>query len=129
MHYPLKLSNMIGKIKRIFGRWQDEPRNVRGDDLRTIIIDKITDDIIEYTDWYAENGVYLPDEFAQDPSAWTEVLRKIQRAFRLAVMEFGSDGEIMKAQILGNQEEVKKLIGGMQEGFELFGKYLNVLRD
>lgn len=120
---------MIGKIKRIFGRWQDEPRNVRGDDLRTIIIDKITDDIIEYTDWYAENGVYLPDEFAQDPSAWTEVLRKIQRAFRLAVMEFGSDGEIMKAQILGNQEEVKKLIGGMQEGFELFGKYLNVLRD
>ena len=129
MHYPLKLSNMIGKIKRIFGRWQDEPRNVRGDDLRTIIIDKITDDIIEYTYWYAENGVYFPDEFAQDPSAWTEVLRKIQRAFRLAVMEIGSDGEIMKAQFLGNQEEVKKLIGGMQEGLELFGKYLNVLRD
>lgn len=120
---------MIGKIKTIFSRWHDDQDNVNGDDLRTTIIDRLTNDIDDYVEWYSEQGVYLPDEFAQDPSAWTEVLRKIQRAFRLASTELGSEGEIMKARILGNHEQVKKLTEEMQEGFELFGKYLNVLRD
>lgn len=65
--------------------------------------------ISEYVDWYCEKGLYLPEEFRMDPATWTDILRKIQRAFDLAhTREYIGD--------VGLKAEMK-------EGFELFGKY------
>lgn len=44
----------------------------------TDVLYNISDDIIEYVDWYCEHGLYLPQEFAKDPAAWTQILRDIQ---------------------------------------------------
>ena len=38
--------------------------------------------IIAYVDWYAENGFFLPEEYAKDPGAWVQILRDIQATMR-----------------------------------------------
>ncbi len=43
----------------------------------------IADDVIEYCDWYADNGIYLPGQYISDPGQWTQILRNIQAAFEL----------------------------------------------
>lgn len=65
--------------------------------------------ITEYVDWYAERGLYLPENFKSDPSAWTNILRKIQRAFDIALTKEYSKRDDLESE--------------MKEGFELFGKY------
>ena len=97
--------------------------------IRDMVMDAVYPNISIYADWYAENGVYLPTEFEFDPSGWTEVLRKIQRAFTLYATRQGSGGELMKASILGSADDVHKLEAEILEGFILFGKYLTVLDD
>lgn len=75
------------------------------------------DDIIEilkpyindYVDWYAERGLYLPEEFKSDPAAWTNKLRKIQRAFDLVEKKEYKDNVKLKEEV--------------DEGLQLFGKY------
>ena len=44
---------------------------------------RIAPDVIDYVEWYAQNGFYLPKEFNNDPSSWTQILRDIQIAFEL----------------------------------------------
>ncbi len=49
------------------------------------VLAKIAYDVIMYVDWYAEDGLYLPEEFAKDPATWTQILRDIQAGFRQLV--------------------------------------------
>lgn len=98
-------------------------------DIRRITITTLCPVVDDYCDWYAEHGITLPEEFSQDPTTWTNILRKIQRAFVLAEDSLNNVGEIHDAQKRDRDDLVTKLLSEQQEGFELFGKYLNVLVD
>lgn len=98
-------------------------------DIRRYTIETISPVIDSYTDWYAEHGMTLPEEFSQNPTLWTNHLRTIQRAFNLANDELNDEGEIYDAFMRNRDDLVAKLDAEKQEGFELFGKYLTVLID
>lgn len=98
-------------------------------DIRALAIRSLTTAIDEYADWYAENGLSLPEEYQFDPAGYTEVLRQIQRAFYLASTENDEDGEIQLAKKSGDTDLIAKLNDDMQSGFSLFGKSLNFLYD
>lgn len=112
--------------------WKKKSIDFDGDDVKNIrkYSIKVLLPIVDYyADWYAERGITLPAGFEQDPTGWTEVLRKIQRAFVLVSDEESLGGEICKALGSGRLNDVEKLEKEIQEGFELFGKYLNLLVD
>ena len=103
--------------------------------LRDLVVWNLSGDVKDYAEWYADHGIYLPEEFSHDPSQWTEVLRKISRAFELRFDEIKGEGELFEARNRWAEfgevdaEKLKELEQEVQEGFELFGKYLNVLTD
>lgn len=49
------------------------------------VIREIAPFIFAYVDWYAENGYFLPEEYAKDPAGWAQVLRDIQAAMDLII--------------------------------------------
>lgn len=110
-----------------FGNKENKARDIA--DIRRKTIETLCPIIDDYVDWYAEHGITLPEEFAQDPTSWTNHLRTIQRAFVLADDELNEVGEIHKYLKVNRDDVVAKLLEEKQEGFELFGKYLNVLID
>jgi len=73
----------------------------------------LSDDVIEYVDWYCENGVHLPEDFARDPSGWSQVLRYIQSVFIF----------IQDESFTLNKEEDE----AYQKGLEYFYKYFKEL--
>lgn len=103
--------------------------------IKGYVVSRVTPLIDSYVDWYAQRGIFLPPDYATDPTGWTEVLRKIQRAFILADTEDDDDGEIHQAKVkwstFGQEdpEAIKELYNEIQLGFELFGKYLMHLKD
>ncbi len=98
--------------------------NIRDYTIRTLhpIID-------EYVDWYAEHGVSLPEAFALDPAGWTEVLRKIQKAFFLAATEHDEDSPIAFSKKHGHEEALVEYRREIQAAFSLFGKHLDDIVD
>lgn len=103
--------------------------------IRDVAVSSLTDIINNYTDWYVENGLYLPPDYATDPSSWNEVLRKIQRAFNLLNDEAHQKGELFEAKEewkkYGEQDTAKidDLNKEIKQGLEFFGKYLFDLID
>lgn len=83
----------------------------------------------EYIEWYADHGISLPEAYALDPSGWTEVLRKIQRAFYLKSTENDHGSEIMEAKRTLHDDRLESLREEMQSGFYLFGKHFLELFD
>jgi len=55
------------------------------------VLAKIANDVIDYVDWYCEDGLYLPTEYSKDPAGWSQILRDIQAAFALLI-SVGSAG-------------------------------------
>lgn len=98
-------------------------------DIRRKTIETLAPIIDTYVDFYAEHGITLPVEFEQDPTTWTNHLRTIQRAFNLEEDALADRGEIYDAWKRNRDDLVTKLEAERQEGFELFGKYLQVLVD
>lgn len=98
-------------------------------DIRRATIKMLRPVLNEYVDWYAEHGITLPEEFAQDPTTWTNHLRTIQRAFNLAGDELEGEGEIFNAFKNKQNKLVASLNKEKQDGFKLFGKYLCELVD
>lgn len=92
-------------------------------------IEKLYPIVDEYVDWYCDHGISLPQAYELDPSGWTEVLRKIQRAFELKATEKEEGSELMLAIREGNQERLDTLYGEIKTGFSLFGKHLPDLYD
>ena len=84
----------------------------------------------EYVDWACEEGLYLPPDFATDPTAWATTLRDIQRAFTLLNDELNQEGELWEAKNKWkefgekNVEEMEYLNKEVEKGLTLFGKYL-----
>lgn len=51
----------------------------------TTVLSKIAPEVCDYIDWYCENGLYLPPDYAKSPSEWNLVLRTIQKSFEAIV--------------------------------------------
>ena len=102
-------------------------------DIRDFVIKKVGPLVQEYSEWYANYGVSLPDCYAFDPTGWTENLRQMQRAFYLASIENEDYGEFYDAKNAtepGRKEElIIALNNEVSTGFRLFGKHLNDLKD
>lgn len=77
----------------------------------------VAPDVIKYCDWYAEDGLFLPPEFANDPAAWTQILRDIQAGFEAYVNENTDNGVFSTPE-----DEVL-----MYNGIEKFYQYIKYL--
>ena len=51
--------------------------------LQEDILKRLAPSVLKYTQWYCENGLYLPMEYEQDPAQWTHILRCIERTFEM----------------------------------------------
>lgn len=101
-------------VSRIRHLWQRLSRGY--DDTEVWNLDDALTALIQprlkcYVTWQTEHGSATPDEFAKDPAAWLEVLRKMERAFDLLVDSRSSLTDTPEAQ----QE--------IEEGLALFGRY------
>lgn len=56
------------------------------------VLAEIAPFIVVYVDWYAENGYFLPEEYAKDPAGWAQILRDIQAAMRIIINEQTEEG-------------------------------------
>ena len=103
--------------------------------LRDQIVRFVAPLISDYAEWNSEHGMYLPEDFANDPTAWQVTLFKMKRAFDLLEGELDGEGELWEAKNkwaqFGEQDAgaLVDLNKEIKEGLELFGKYLNVLTD
>lgn len=70
-------------------------------------------DVINYINWYAEHGIFLPEEYAADPGAYTQILRNIQAGFEVILGD--PDTEDAHAQ---------ELLHNGKEQFYQYAKYL-----
>lgn len=104
-------------------------------DIRGFTVSKIGPLVDAYTEWYAENGLALPPEYATDPSAWTEVLRKMQRAFMLLQTQNTPGSELYEAAHKWDAfnerdaDEISLLEQEIKDGLAAFGKYLFWMQD
>lgn len=94
--------------------------------IRDITVESLYKAIVEYDKWYSNCGLYLPPDYASDPSGWTEELHKIARAFKLMDDKNHETGEIWNEPDLKKREELENEV---RSGFFLFGKYLFWLTD
>ena len=98
--------------------------------VRDIAVARIFDAVNDYSTWYSEKGLFLFPDYAFDPSTWTNVLFKMQRAFRLLHDELYEEGELWDAKHkwdnFGEKDskKIEELEKEIQEGLALFGKYL-----
>ena len=69
------------------------------------VICEIAPLIITYVDWYAENGYFLPDEFANNPSEWAQILRDIEAAMKLLLVNPTPKDEEDKALLYNGIEK------------------------
>lgn len=97
--------------------------------IRELTIKRIYPMLDKYIDWACDCGLYLPPDYALDPTSWAEALRKMQRAFRILSMEYEGEGELWKAKVDKNEEKIARLEADIQEGLTLYGKYLFFLTD
>jgi hypothetical protein len=103
--------------------------------IRDIAVKSLCKIISEYSTWYDEHGLCLPPDYASDPSAWTEALHKVKRAFILLNDELHQRGELWEAKNkwkkFGEQdsEKIDELNKEIKEGMMIFGAQLLYLTD
>lgn len=91
--------------------------------------------ISKYADWNAEHGMYLPPDFASDPTGWANALRDMQRAFRILKEELEGEGELWEAKNRWKKygqedsQEICEIEAQIERGLTLFGKYLYFLTN
>lgn len=78
------------------------------------VLKDIADDVLDYTNWYTENGDHLPKDFKNDYNGWVTVLKDIEFAFELIVR--GQDVSENKTQAAMKRK-----------GIELFYQYMSHL--
>lgn len=105
------------------------------DTIRDVAVRALYHIVEDYSDWYEEHGLYLPPDYAADPTRWTEDLHRIKRAFKLLYDELDGEGELYAAKTKWSKygevdaEEIKHLEKEINEGLEIFGKQLFYLTD
>lgn len=125
-----------GLLRKVFSEDSKEGSKT----IRDTAVEALYYVITDYSDWYDEQGLYLPPDYASNPSEWCEVLHQMKRAFKLLFQELHNEGELWEAKKLiypdingkyigQTTKEVEKLEKEIQEGLALFGKYLYFLTD
>lgn len=74
---------------------------------------------------YEERGMSLPHEFVTDPAAWLLVLKKIEFSFDY----YWNDKHDFSEYIKKTPDEIRAENAKVNEGMELFGKYMMELWD
>jgi len=103
--------------------------------IRNVAVESLYHIIEDYSNWYAEHGLYLPPDYATDPSKWTTELQKMKRAFQLLYEEIYEEGELFEAKTKWKEygqediEKIKELEKEIIEGMTLFGSQLLYLTD
>ena len=121
-------------LKNFLYWWQDHDED-KPITIREMTIRAIYEPLDEYVDWACEQGMSLPPDYAKDPTAWNEILRHMQRAFRLLNEELEGEGDLWKAKNewkeFGEQDadKIKEIEKDIQGGLTLFGKYLFYLTE
>ncbi len=76
--------------------------------------------VVSYCNWYAENGIFLPEEYERDPASWTQVIRFIQAVFEMIDNDDEEEEEMGIGYTEADQELYKKGI----EYFYQYNRYL-----
>lgn len=128
----MNIAKSVAKpIRRYFQKaLSSEPQTIRD-----TTVEELCRLIEDYSDWYEEHGLYLPPDYATDPSGWNEALHKIKRAFRLLYEEIHGEGDLWEArhgwEKYGEKdtERIDELEKEIKEGLALFGAQLFYLTD
>lgn len=89
----------------------------------------------DYSEWYDDHGLYLPPDYASDPTGWTEALHVVKRAFKLLNDEMNGEGELWEAKHAWEQfgekdsEKIIELEKEIKAGLTIFGAQLLYLSD
>lgn len=108
--------------------WQRFMRGYSDEDclsLNSFIINKIRDPLNKFVKHEAEEGIVLPKEFETDPSAWLVVISKIKFSIDHTWRE-ENELDYLPTQNMGVDEK-EQFYKQVDEGFELFGRYLRNL--
>lgn len=96
-------------------------------ELNRLIVSRLKEHISNYVIHQEEQGMYLPKEFETNPAAWLIVLGKIRFAFDQTYLKMNNlENPVTKNKNATQLSDIDKQI---QEGFELFGKYLLDLKE
>lgn len=77
----------------------------------------MTEVVAEYSEWYDQNGLYLPPDYATRPSDWNEDLHKIVKAL-----------DLLDDETEGNELSVNSK-DAIIEGLSILGKQLYYMTD
>ena len=89
----------------------------------------------DYSKWYDEYGIYLPPDYKTDPTAWTEALHKMERAFRILHENLNEEGELWSAENRWKEfgerdaDAVREIEKDITKGLTLFGANLVYMID
>lgn len=110
-------------------------RNKKVITVREEAVKKLYSIVSDYSDWYAQFGIYLPPDYATKPTDWTIALQKMKRAFELLHDEENEEGDLWEAKNGWKKygevdvDRVCEVEKEIMEGFTLFGAYLFYLND
>lgn len=94
--------------------------------LNRYIIEKLYSPLKDFIAHYETHGMSLPMEFATDPGTWLMILKKIEYAFDAEYEKICGEDDMIYGL---NKKQLEEHDEKVQEGFELFGKYLRDLWD
>lgn len=100
--------------------------------IREIVaVKSIAKALKDYSKWYDEEGLYLPPNFARDPSGWSEALHRMSRAFTLLSEEIEEHGELWMAKNSDpvDNDRLITLEDEIKEGLKLFGENIYYMND
>jgi predicted FMN-binding regulatory protein PaiB len=97
--------------------------------IRDIVVGSVYEALEDYSEWYEQQGLHLPPNFATDPTAYTEALHKMVRAFELLYEEIQGEGELLQARCGEDAQKVEQLEKEVQEGLLLFGQNFGYMTD
>lgn len=124
----------ITSFRKLFMGTGDMPDNAPVS-MRDITVSLLAEFLEDYAKWYSAHGIHLPPSFETDPTAWTEALRKMARAFNLLNDEQNKEGELWKAKYeweeYGEKDvaKIEELEKEIKEGLLLFGQNLYFMTD
>ena len=123
---------IIKAVKNFFSKFKKKEKEIT---IRDKAVKALCIAVGEYSQWYDEHGLYLPPDYATNPSEWNEVMHKIKRAFRLLYDEMNKEGDLWevknKWEKYGQKdvEEIEALEKEIRDGFILFGSQLLYMND
>ena len=98
--------------------------------IAQVFLEEVGPAIIEYSEWYDQNGLHLPPDYGNDPSAWSEALHKIVRAIEI-LNEKDSEFVLKDGTVINDYSMVytHEDTEAIREGMAIFAKQILYLTD